>query len=169
MQRYKQAIRAQVDKGIIPGFCCLALKGNTVLHLDAYGYADRERRVPFATDSIVRIYCMGKAIVGTALMILVDQGRCQLDEPVARYIPAFSTMKVVKSSVNPSEGDKPLQKPITLRHLLTHTSGLGYGKELNMAPESAAEKAYLPLVNSVERGEVDSLEDFCNALAQLPL
>eukprot|EP00931_Biecheleriopsis_adriatica_P065864 TRINITY_DN40320_c0_g1_i1.p1 TRINITY_DN40320_c0_g1~~TRINITY_DN40320_c0_g1_i1.p1 ORF type:complete len:495 (-),score=107.73 TRINITY_DN40320_c0_g1_i1:30-1514(-) len=163
LRSYEKAMRKQVERGIIPGFCSLVLWGGSVLHADAHGFADLESKVKFRTDTLVRLYCMGKSVVAVGLMLLVDRGCCALEDDVAKYIPAFGS----KHRVLASTGKAP--RAITLRRLLTHCSGLGYGKEFNLPPESAAEKAYHRLVEEVEHGAVTSLEDFCARLAVLPL
>eukprot|EP00928_Gymnodinium_smaydae_P064635 TRINITY_DN47917_c0_g1_i1.p1 TRINITY_DN47917_c0_g1~~TRINITY_DN47917_c0_g1_i1.p1 ORF type:complete len:507 (+),score=111.94 TRINITY_DN47917_c0_g1_i1:191-1522(+) len=142
-----------------------------VLHLDAHGFADVERRIPMRTDTIVRLYCMSKSVVAAGIMILVEQGKCALDDDVARYIPSFSDVRVAAradaTGASPADA-RPASLP-TLRHLLTHTAGLGYGKEFHLPPECPAEESYQPLIDAVEQGDVVSLEDFCDRLAALPL
>jgi len=171
LQAYRVAIRRQVDRGVIPGFCCLALWRDRVLHVDAYGHADLERGTPFRTDSIVRLYCMSKTLVATGLMVLVDRGQCSLEDEVRNFIPSFADARVAASEENsaPSPQDLPAGDGMTLRRLLTHTAGLGYGKEFNLPPESPAERSYLALVNRADRGEVPSLAAFCDEMAALPL
>lgn len=155
LRAYAAAIRKNVDQGIIPGFCSLVLWGDCVLHSDSYGFADLETGQPMQSDTIARIYCMGKCVVASALMILVEQSRCSLEDAVKQFIPSF--------------GNTAGGRCMTLRHLLTHCSGLGYGKEFNLQPETPAEEAYQALVEDVESGKVASLEDFCNRLAEAPL
>jgi len=115
-------------------------------------------------------------------MKLVEAKKISLDDPVAKYIREFQDVKVVKS--NSAEewgitGDshehlEPLQTPMTIRHLLTHTSGLSYGpdrvsKDAALKASSAAEGSYLTLVQDVDSGRIRTLKSFCEALAQLPL
>jgi len=115
----------------------------------------------------MRLYCMGKSLVAAALMLLVERGRCALEDDVAKYIPAFGRARVAASldSVGPSPEDRPVRAGLTLRRLLTHCSGLGYGKEFNLPPEGAAEESYAPIVSAVDSGEIRSLDAFCQALA----
>jgi len=173
LRAYERAIRKQVSSGIIPGYCSIVIWRDQVIHVDAHGSADLERQCPMRTDSIVRLYCVTKSVVAIALMLLVERGKCSLEDDVAKFIPAFGDLRVVPPS--PSGSDKPsLEREaspisVTLRQLLTHTSGLGYGKELNLPPEDEAEESYHGLVNAVEQGRVRSLEDFCERLAALPL
>mmetsp|Transcript_123521 Transcript_123521/g.349177 ORF Transcript_123521/g.349177 Transcript_123521/m.349177 type:complete len:524 (-) Transcript_123521:11-1582(-) len=172
LRAYEKAIRKQVDKGIIPGFCSMAIWRNRVLHVDASGWADLERRCPMSTDSLMRLYCMSKTLVAAGLMVLVERGKCTLEDDVTKFIPVFANVHVaVETSV---EGDSVAKPPavaskVTLRRLLTHCSGLGYGKEFNLPPEGPAEESYVGLVNDVEHRKVKTLTKFCERLAALPL
>jgi len=168
---YQKAIRRNVDRGFIPGFCSIVISGDQVLHVDAYGFADIERRSPMRTDTLVRLYCMGKSTVAVALMVLVEQGRCTLEDEVAKFIPEFKNVRVVADSSNDaaSPNDLPVRQGLTLKQLLSHVSGLGYGKELALEPEIPAERSYQGLVQGVELGHVTSIRDFCARLASVPL
>lgn len=77
-------------------------------------------------DSLYRIYSMTKPITGMAAMILIDEGKLGLDQPLAEILPEFAKMRVLKSPTGPVAETVPAERPITIRHLLTHTSGLGY-------------------------------------------
>jgi len=167
LRAYQKAVQKSVAQGIIPGYCSIVVWRDRVLHVDAHGFADGERETPMRTDSVVRLYCMTKSIVSTALMVLVEQGKCDLDDEVSRYIPAFDGVRVAASpdSDTPSHEDRPQQAKLTLRRLLTHCSGLGYGNEFNRAPETPAERSYNRLVQAVETVEVSDLRTFCESLA----
>lgn len=170
-QKYSASMKKRVKLGIIPGYCSIVLWRSQVLHVDAVGYADLEHGMPMRTDTIMRLYCMGKAIVATGLMVLVEAGRCCLEDPVKDYIPAFADAKIVADPSNAEESpnDVPAEKPLTLRRLLTHCSGLGYAKELNRIPESPAESSYDDLVAGVEDGDIKNIQAFCDKLAAKPL
>eukprot|EP00927_Polykrikos_kofoidii_P032963 TRINITY_DN27938_c0_g1_i1.p1 TRINITY_DN27938_c0_g1~~TRINITY_DN27938_c0_g1_i1.p1 ORF type:complete len:520 (+),score=77.53 TRINITY_DN27938_c0_g1_i1:54-1613(+) len=167
---YGKAMRNQMERGIIPGYSCLVICGDEVIHVDACGYADMETKTPMRTDTIVRLYCMTKSIVATALMVLVERGCCALEDDVANYIPLFSNVRVVAKPSNDisSANDKTPNKKVTLRHLLCHCSGLGYGQEFNFPPHGPAE-TYHELVLGVESGRLSSIASFCDELAELPL
>lgn len=167
LHAYAKAIRKSVANGIIPGFCSIVIWHGRVLHVDAHGLADLELGTPFRTDTLLRMYCATKSIVGTALMLLVEEGRCSLEDDVGTYIPAFRHVLVAPSddSKGPSPDDRSLNGRLTLRRLLAHCSGLGYGKEFNLDPETPMELSYDRLVKAVESGEVRDLKGFCEALA----
>ncbi|MXO87597.1 serine hydrolase [Altererythrobacter aestuarii] len=130
-------------------------------------------------DSIYRLYSMTKPIVGMAAMLLVEEGRLSLDQPLAEILPAFANMQVQKEYDGPITADnlEPAARPITIRHLLTHTSGLGYSF-VEQGPLSQAMKAagvvtglvgpYPPA--ELARGTpVTSLTEFADRLATFPL
>ena len=112
-----------IDRQQISGAVLLiGTKDGGFQHLDAYGQADIAAGRPMQKDAIFRIASMTKPITATTLMQLVAEGKVNVDDPVAKYIPSFA-----KQSVKEGDQIRPLGKPITIRHLLTHTSGIGYG------------------------------------------
>jgi len=126
-----------VDAGQISGAVTLVGHEGKVVHLEAVGQADIENELPMAPDSIFAIASMTKPITATALLTLVDEGKVSLEDPVARYIPEFGDAKL--------EGG-PLKRPVTLRDLLTHTSGLvGSQQNTGSLEETARRLARRPL------------------------
>ena len=85
--------------------------------------ANEPRRGAADPDSLWRVYSMTKPITGIAAMILIEEGKIKLDQPISDFIPAFKNMKVLSSREGPAS--HPATHPITVRHLLTHTAGLG--------------------------------------------
>ncbi|BBC72316.1 serine hydrolase [Altererythrobacter sp. B11] len=131
-------------------------------------------------DSLYRIYSMTKPVTGMAAMILCDEGRIALDQPVAELLPAFAQMEVQKQADGPITEDnlEPAERPITIRHLLTHTAGLGYGRLAQQGPiaEAYLQRGLVPaqvsrleLPGMMRGSPAPSLEAFADALAQLPL
>jgi CubicO group peptidase (beta-lactamase class C family)/sugar lactone lactonase YvrE len=118
-----------VSQGKVPGIVALvSRRGKTVLH-KAYGMADNEANRALKPDDIFRIASQSKAITSTAVMMLWEEGHFQLDDPISKYIREFKDGTVLKD-FNETDGtwtSEPVKAPITIRHLLTHTSGLGYG------------------------------------------
>jgi CubicO group peptidase (beta-lactamase class C family) len=100
-----------------------------VLYSGAFGLQDAARRVPMTTDTIFRIASMTKPVTSVAVMMLVQEGDVGLDDPIARYLPALEADEVIETfdSTDKSFTTRPAATPMTVRHLLTHTSGLGYG------------------------------------------
>ncbi|MEZ5042643.1 MAG: serine hydrolase domain-containing protein [Saprospiraceae bacterium] len=118
-----------VENGDIPGVVALVARGGKIVYHKAFGMADSPAGRALEKDAIFRIASQSKAITSTAVMMLWEEGKFQLDDPISKYIPAFKEAKVLKtfSYQDTSYTAEPAKKPITIRHLLTHTSGLGYG------------------------------------------
>jgi CubicO group peptidase (beta-lactamase class C family) len=113
----------------LPGMVALITDADRVLYAGAFGRQDVARGVPMANDSIFNIASMTKPVTSVAVMMLVQEGDIDLDDPVSDYLPAFEDEKVIEN-FNPADKSyttRPATTPITIRHLLTHTSGLGYG------------------------------------------
>jgi len=127
LARIDSAINAEIDAGKIPGAVALIARNGNIVYHQSFGYADIDAKTPMQTDSIFRIASMTKAVTTVAVMMLYEQGRFQLNDPVDRYIPAFAKMKVVATV----EDDGSLTttdatRPIRIIDLLTHTSGISY-------------------------------------------
>ena len=115
------------DSGI-PGIVGLVVDADGVLYDGAFGRQDVARSVPMATDTIFRIASMTKPVTSVAVMMLVQEGDIGLNDPVSDYLPAFEDEKVIENfnATDNSYTSRPASTPMTVRHLLTHTSGLGY-------------------------------------------
>jgi CubicO group peptidase (beta-lactamase class C family) len=112
----------------IPGIVALVADADRIIYAGAFGRQDVAGGVPMANDSIFRIASMTKPVTSTAVMMLVQEGDIGLDDPIAEYLPAFESTRVIES-FNPADKSyttRPAATPMTVRHLLTHTSGLGY-------------------------------------------
>jgi len=117
-----------VEDTKIPGVVAMVADANGVLYSGAFGAQDVAKRVPMAVDSIFRIASMTKPVTSVAVMMLVDEGKIALDDPVASYLPAFEELEVIDTfnAADKTFTTRPASTPMTVRHLLTHTSGLGY-------------------------------------------
>ena len=96
-------------------------------YFEAQGHLEIERRRPVTRDSVFRIYSMTKPITSVGLMMLYEQGRFQLDDPVHRFIPSWKDLRVFVGGNHPVWKTAPVERPMTVRDLLSHTSGLTYG------------------------------------------
>jgi CubicO group peptidase (beta-lactamase class C family) len=131
LDRIGGTIQANIDAGRIAGAVSLVARHGKVAYFKAFGMADKEAQKPMRTDNIFRICSMSKPITSVAVMLLYEEGRFTLNEPVSDFIPEFKNMKVLDP---PSPQDKTsppgalvdAKRPITIFHLLTHTSGLTY-------------------------------------------
>lgn len=118
---------ALVEGGRFAGVSTLVARRGQVVHWGMSGLADRERGVRMAPDTIFRIYSMSKPITSVAIMMLYEEGRFQLDDPISRYLPAFKGSRVAVGGSRGKVETVPAERDISFRDLLTHTSGLTYG------------------------------------------
>jgi CubicO group peptidase (beta-lactamase class C family) len=112
----------------IPGIVALVTDADRIVYTGAFGHQDVAGGVPMANDTIFRIASMTKPVTSAAVMMLVQEGDIGLDDPVSDYLPAFEEQSVIESFnlQDKSYTTRPVATPVTIRHLLTHTSGLGY-------------------------------------------
>ena len=116
-----------VDDGKLAGLTTAVIRRGQLAHLHSCGLADRAAGVAMTPDTIVRIYSMTKPLTSVAILMLYEQGLFQLDDPVSRFLPAFAAMRVVSGGQRGKPETVPALRGITVRDLLTHTSGLTYG------------------------------------------
>lgn len=123
-----QAASAAIAQGDVPGVVTLIVSRDGVLYQGAAGKQDVGRNVPMPADAIFRIASMTKPVTSVALMMLVDAGKVQLDDPVSTYLPEFDQRPVIVkfNATTGSYETRPAKRQITIRHLLTNTAGLGY-------------------------------------------
>jgi CubicO group peptidase (beta-lactamase class C family) len=169
IDRIDDMLREAVQNDDIPGVVALVARHGKIVYWEAYGMADNEAGVPMAKDTIFRIASQSKAITSTAVMMLWEQGLFRLDDPISRYIPEFKDPQVLSRF---SYGDTtftgaPADREITIRHLLSHTSGLGYGvidgdERFRMMYEKAG-------VTDLFTTKNISIEESVRRLATLPL
>ncbi|MBV8094510.1 MAG: beta-lactamase family protein [Acetobacteraceae bacterium] len=127
LARVDDWMRRWVDSGRLPCLVTMVARHGRVVDLRCYGRADVERNKPVATDTIFRIYSMTKPLTSVTIMMLYEEGRFQLDDPIARFLPCFRNMRVYVGGMGGKLDTVPAQRDITFRDLLTHTSGLTYG------------------------------------------
>lgn len=159
LARIEPAMRAFVDGGEVAGISTLVARHGRIVHRGVYGSRDREAGVAMTDDTIFRIYSMTKPIVSTALMLLAEEGRFQLEQPVATYLPAFGAVRVMAadgSLVDPV-------RPPTIGDLLAHTSGLTYDFLVDN-PVAAMYREHR-VMNDATR----TLAEVVDVIAELPL
>ena len=143
LRRLSGVMKRYVDDGRVAGVVTLVARGGRIAHLEAVGQADREAGVPMKTDTIFRIASMSKAVTSVAAMMLVEEGRLGLGDPVSKYIPSFKKTTVFVAPPAGAVPGTPLsavpaKREITVRDLLTHTSGISYGSGAPEAQYKAA-------------------------------
>jgi CubicO group peptidase (beta-lactamase class C family) len=163
LQSMTSGMQSVVDQGKFAGVVTLVARRGKVVYLGAVGKQDIEANKPMAKDSIFRIYSMSKPITGVAMMILFEQGKWQLNDPVAKFIPEFKDLKVY-SGQGP-DGAPNLQTqahPMTMRELMSHTAGFTYGFFSN-TPVDAMQRDADVLNNDI------TLAEMIRRVAKLPL
>jgi CubicO group peptidase (beta-lactamase class C family) len=159
-------MRNEVSAGKIAGAVLLIQQHGRPVLFESFGMRDVERRLPMISDSIFRLYSMSKAITSVAAMILVDDGRLSLDDPLSKFIPPFADTKVAIEKRDESGRRtlalEPLARPITIRDLLRHTSGLTYG----FYGDTPVRHLYASA--GLFDGDIDNAQ-FAERLAKLPL
>ncbi|MGB7776041.1 MAG: serine hydrolase domain-containing protein, partial [Pseudolabrys sp.] len=144
LQRIRDTLQADVDKGAVPGAVMLIARRGQIASLEALGYRDREDGAVMRPDTIFRIASMTKPVTSVAAMMLAEEGKLLIADPVSRYIPAFANLKVTTNSDDATAKTlavEPPQREMTVQDLLRHTSGLTYahltGPHIKQAYEAA--------------------------------
>ena len=129
LDRIDSYLNHVIRQNKIPGAVALIRRNDNIIYNKAFGYSDVENKIEYSTDDIFRIASMTKAITSLAVLILWEEGKFNLDDPIESYIPEFKNLKIL-TDFNKKDStylSKPAKNKITIRHLLTHTSGIGYG------------------------------------------
>jgi CubicO group peptidase (beta-lactamase class C family) len=124
LHRITNAIQSSVDNKEFAGVNAAIMHNGRLVYSHSFGFRDLEGKKPMKEDTIFRINSMTKPITTAAVMMLYEEGKFLLDEPVSKYIPGFDQMKVLAKENGDPTDVVPLARPVTIRHLLTHTSGL---------------------------------------------
>jgi CubicO group peptidase (beta-lactamase class C family) len=166
LERAGDYLRNEVATGRIPGAILLVQQHGRPVYFENFGVRDTATKVPMTADTIFRLYSMSKPITTVAAMMLVEDGKLALSDPLSKYIPAFANVKVgVEKSgegLKPELMLEPLVRPITIEDLMRHTSGLTYG----FYGESIVRKLYAD--SGLFDGDFDNAQ-FAERLAKLPL
>lgn len=168
LKRLDREMNNWVNYGWMQGGTALVIRNNKIVYYKAVGFNDKEQKVAMQKDNIFRIASQTKAITSVAIMILAEEGKLLLDDPVSKYIPAFAKQQVL-DKFNPADTTYttvPAKKEITIRELLTHTSGLGYAQIGSREANAIYAKHNLTAGIGVKD---DKLLDAMNRLAKLPL
>jgi CubicO group peptidase (beta-lactamase class C family) len=164
LARVGDYIRNEIASGKIPGAIMLIQQHGHPVYFENFGVRDVESQRPMTADTIFRIFSMSKPITSVAAMMLVEDGKLSLDDPVAKYIPAFADVKVgvERPGETPALVLEPVNRPITIEDLMRHTSGLTYG----FYGDTAVRKLYAQA--DLFNGDLDNAE-FAERIARLPL
>ncbi|MEN8118298.1 MAG: serine hydrolase domain-containing protein [Bacteroidota bacterium] len=161
-------LKQSIEKNEIPGAVALVARNGKIVYHKAFGYADNENNRALKRDDIFRIASQTKAITSTAVMMLWETGKFRLDDPISKYIPEFENSQVLDTfnEEDSTYTTKPAEKEITIRHLLTHTSGIGYGFIDNDNFRKIYQKAG---IIDAFTAEPVTIEENIKKLAKLPL
>lgn len=125
MQKIAPRMKAMADAQMVAGAVTLVQHNGVLAHLEAVGWADVEAKKPMRTDSIFQIMSMTKQFTGAAIMMLVEEGKVRLNDPVEKHLPEFRGLWVIASEVDGVRTLRRPSRPITVRDLMSHTSGMG--------------------------------------------
>ena len=165
LERIDRHLRERyIEAGRFPGAQLMVYRRGHLVHNSSLGLADIERKVAVNNDTIYRIYSMTKPITSIAFMMLVEEGRVALDEPVHKYIPEWKNLGVFQAGVWPAFLTRPPSRPMQIVDLMRHTSGLTYGFQ----QRGNVDAAYRELkIGEVEKA--GTLQTMIEGLARLPL
>jgi CubicO group peptidase (beta-lactamase class C family) len=160
LERLHTRLQEFVDQGKFSGMVLLLARNGKIVDWQTFGQRDLEPRQAMEKDTIVRLYSMSKIVTSVAALILLEEGRLKLDDPVSKYLPAFEKSKVMTGGTAKAPVLVPAKTPITVKHLLTHTSGLIYG-----FGKTPVDKVY----NDAKLFSFSSMDEFVAHAARLPL
>jgi len=165
LARIGDHMKRYIDAGKIAGTLTLVARRGQVAYLEPQGHLEIERRRPVTADAVWRIYSMTKPITSVGLMMLYEEGRFQLDDPVHRFIPSWQNLRVFVGGNYPTFKTAAAERPMTIRDLLSHTSGLTYG----FMERTNVDAAYRKLGVADQTRSGYTLQDMVDTLAELPL
>ncbi len=160
LARIAPAMQDQIQRGMFPGAVTLVARNGKVVHFEAHGYLDEARTRPMQKDALFRLASMTKPIVSTAAMMLVEQGKMKINDPIVTWLPELKDLKVETAA-----GDVPLTRPVQVIDLMRHTAGMVYAGSTR---SPRIKKLYDDL--NIESREVDITSDqMLKNLGQIPL
>jgi len=166
LQNLGRVLQQEIDKGSYPGAVVLIARDGKIVHYQAYGFLDANKSKPMPKDARFRIASMTKPIIATSTMMMVEQGKFLLMDPISKYLPEFKSMTVEMKKADGSGYETvPAARPITIQDLLRHTSGFTYGGSLD-ASRTAAKAAYRK-IEQVDGGITG--DEMLKELANTPL
>lgn len=158
------AIQGMVDNNLLSGAVTLMWRAGEEVDVNVVGWRDIAAKAPMQRDTLFRIASMTKPVTSVAIMMLIEEGKLKLDDPITRWLPEFADMRVLKDATGPLDQTEPARGEITVEDLLTHRAGLAYGFT-SVGPIAYAHEAALgsPLVNPL------TPDAWLKALGGLPL
>jgi CubicO group peptidase (beta-lactamase class C family) len=163
LARIAPHMNKQIEANLMSGAVGLVLRNGKAAYFEQWGYMDRDAKKPMRKDAIFRMYSMTKAVTGVAVMMLMEEGRFFLNEPVSKYLPEFAKPQVAVINNGRVVSTEPAESDITIRDLLRHTSGVvDYSGPVDMDGKPFLEKANL------YQPDID-LAEVVRRIARIPL
>jgi CubicO group peptidase (beta-lactamase class C family) len=171
LDRINKVFRTHVDEQRLPGGIGLIARKGKIVFFETWGYQDRESKKPMRKDSIFRMYSMTKAVTGVAAMMLAEEGKFFLNDPVSKFIPEMANMKIAVEKKD-ADGKRVVElvdakNRMTIRDLMRHTAGFSYTGPTDASGRPAFYTAQLPVAPTPDLQM--NLEEWAKALAKLPL
>jgi CubicO group peptidase (beta-lactamase class C family) len=160
LARIAPVMKEQIDRNMFPGAVTLVARNGRVVHFEAHGYLDAAKTKPMRKDALFRLASMTKPIVTVAAMMLVEQGRMKLNDPIVTWLPELKDLKV-----ETGDGEAPLARPIWVQDLMRHTAGLVYAG----STKSARIKKMYDELNIEQREKDITGDEMLKNLGQIPL
>src|SRR6478736_1511775 len=164
LETMHQSLGQLVDAGTYSGYVVLLAREGKVVDWHAYGWQDVASKTPMQQDSIVAIFSMSKIVTSTAVLMLLEEGKLKLSDPVEKYLPALKDRKVLTGGTADAPILVPAARPITIHDLLTHTAGYYYDQTW-----SADSPVAIELFQRAKVWDATNLDDFVQRVARLPL
>jgi len=163
IDRVTNVMKNFVDEGKVKGLLTAIVRDGKVVHFETYGMMDAEQAKPMKDDTLFRMYSMTKIVTGVAVMMLYEEGHFTLNDPISTFLPEYENMTVYAGK----DKTVPANKPITFKHLLTHTAGISYDFYEGTPIAELYKKNGLTIQAAYNNDT--SLEEFCKTLAKQPL
>ncbi|TNC65514.1 serine hydrolase domain-containing protein [Rubellimicrobium roseum] len=167
LDRLTEVMQGYVDDGVLPGMVILVAKDGQIAYQRAFGHQNIESRTPMAMDTIFRIASQTKAITSAGVLLLQEEGKLLLDDPVGKYMPEWMETTVAVANEEGGYYEVPAKRPITIRDLLTHTSGIPYGAWLNGLTDDAWQEA--EITGWYFASDEEPIREIVRRMADLPM
>lgn len=167
LERLTDVMQGYIDSGDIPGMVILVARDGKVPYFETFGFQDIESQTPMQEDTIFRIASQTKAIISAGIMILQEEGKLLVEDPVGKYLPEWMETTVAMPDESGATVIVPAVRPITIRDLLTHTSGIPYGAWINGVTTAEWSEAGFPGWYFASREE--PIRELVRQMAALPM
>jgi CubicO group peptidase (beta-lactamase class C family) len=138
LSRIRSVIDTEINANRMPGAVVLVARKGAIVHTEALGWQNKDAAVPIKRDTIFRAYSMTKPLVSVVTMMLVEEGKLQLTDPVSKFFPALANVQVMSNPAEANSAREPAKRPILIHDLLRHTSGITYGEFTRFASVKTA-------------------------------